>query len=218
MKILWGLQNFFYLLFLNLIDLFFYWRFQGLWKLKLGLFQLYFFSPVFSLIKKESQGFLIPQEELTYGEAPFFTLKQIFQSVGLTAQDHLLDLGSGRGVVVLFANLFLGAKASGIEILPGLVLRSRQLAKFLKVEEKVDFIQADLREAVFPQSTVIFIAGTSFTPETIKILEAKLVNLPPGTRIVSLSFPLQNKNLTLLKKERLYFSWGKGTLFYQQVI
>ena len=102
----------------------------------------------------------------------------------VTSQDYVIDLGSGDGRIVITAAK-LGARSLGIEYNPDLVALSKRIAAKEGVSDKTQFIQADLFESDFSQATVL----TMFLlPEINLKLRPTILNLKPGTRIVSNSF------------------------------
>ena len=104
----------------------------------------------------------------------------------VTPKDYVIDLGSGDGRTVITAAK-RGAKALGIEYNPDMVELSKRNAAKEGVTDKASFIKADLFESDFSQATVI----TMFLLPDINIrLRPKILNLKPGTRIVSNSFDM----------------------------
>lgn len=104
----------------------------------------------------------------------------------VTAKDYVIDLGSGDGRTVITAAK-RGAKALGIEYNPDMVELSKRNAAKEGVTDKASFIKADLFESDFSQATVI----TMFLLQDINVrLRPKILNLKPGTRIVSNSFDM----------------------------
>jgi SAM-dependent methyltransferase len=102
----------------------------------------------------------------------------------VTSQDYVIDLGSGDGRIVITAAK-LGARSLGIEYNPDLVALSKRIAAKEGVSDKTQFIQADLFKSDFSQATVL----TMFLlPEINLELRPTILNLKPGTRIVSNSF------------------------------
>ena len=102
----------------------------------------------------------------------------------VTAADYVIDLGSGDGRMVIAAAL-RGARALGIEYNPDLVELSKRNAANAGVDDRATFIKADLFESDFSQATVI----TMFLLPSINLkLRPKILNLRPGTRIVSNSY------------------------------
>ena len=104
----------------------------------------------------------------------------------VTAKDYLIDLGSGDGRTVITAAK-RGTKALGIEYNPDMVELSKRNAAKEGVTDKASFTKADLFESDFSQATVI----TMFLLPDINLkLRPKILNLKPGTRIVSNSFTM----------------------------
>jgi SAM-dependent methyltransferase len=104
----------------------------------------------------------------------------------VTARDYVIDLGSGDGRTVITAAK-RGARALGIEYNPDMVALSQRNAAKEGVTEKAKFMKADLFETDFSQATVI----TMFLLPDINLkLRPKILDLKPGTRIVSNSFTM----------------------------
>jgi len=102
----------------------------------------------------------------------------------VTSEDFVIDLGSGDGRTVITAAK-RGARALGIEYNPNLVALSKRNAAKENVGERAQFVEGDLFESDFSQATVI----TMFLSETLNVrLRQRILNLKPGTRVVSTSF------------------------------
>lgn len=102
----------------------------------------------------------------------------------VTAQDYVIDLGSGDGRIVIAAAK-LGARALGIEYNADLVELSKRNAKEAGVEGRVQFVKADIFESDFSKATVI----TMFLlPDLNLRLRPTILGLKPGTRVVSNTF------------------------------
>ncbi len=99
----------------------------------------------------------------------------------VTARDYVIDLGSGDGRVVIGAAR-RGARALGVEYSPELVEMSVRRAAQAGVGEKARFVQGDLFRADLARASVI----TLFLEDENNLkLRPKLLDLRPGTRIVS---------------------------------
>ncbi len=104
----------------------------------------------------------------------------------VTSEDYVIDLGSGDGRIVISAAK-RGARALGIEYNPDLVALSKRNAVREGVADKARFIEADIFKSDFTQATVI----TMFLmPELNLQLRPAILDLKPGTRIVSNSFDM----------------------------
>src|SRR6266498_3890847 len=104
----------------------------------------------------------------------------------VTPKDYVMDLGSGDGRTVITAAK-RGAKAQGIEYNPDMVELSKRNAAKEGVSDKATFVNADLFESDFSQATVI----TLFLLPDINIrLRPKILDMKPGTRVVSNAFTM----------------------------
>jgi len=119
----------------------------------------------------------------------------------VTPQDYVIDLGSGDGRIVISAAK-RGARAHGIEYNPDMVALSKRNATREGVSEKATFEKADLFESDFSPATVL----TMFLlPEINLRLRPTILNLKPGTRVVSNSFDMgdwsADKTVEVTKEE-----------------
>ena len=106
----------------------------------------------------------------------------------VTPKDYVIDLGSGDGRTVITAAK-RGARALGIEYNPDMIALSKRNAVREGVTDKAQFKEADLFESDFSEATVI----TMFLLPTINLkLRPKILDLKPGTRIVSNSFTMDD--------------------------
>jgi len=106
----------------------------------------------------------------------------------VTPKDYVIDLGSGDGRTVITAAK-RGTRALGIEYNPDMIALSKRNAVREGVTDKAQFKEADLFESDFSEATVI----TMFLLPTINLkLRPKILDLKPGTRIVSNSFTMDD--------------------------
>ena len=104
----------------------------------------------------------------------------------VTPKDYVIDLGSGDGRTVITAAK-RGAKALGIEYNPEMVELSKRNAAKEGVSDRASFVKADLFESDFSQAQVI----SMFLLSSINLkLRPKILELKPGTRIVSNTFDM----------------------------
>jgi hypothetical protein len=105
----------------------------------------------------------------------------------VTAKDYVIDLGSGDGRTVITAAK-RGARAHGIEYNPNMVNLAKRNAAKEGLGDKATFAQADLFDSDFSKATVL----TLFLLPEINIkLRPKILDLRPGTRVVSNSFDME---------------------------
>ena len=112
-------------------------------------------------------------------------VEKMLDMAKVTPKDYVIDLGSGDGRTVITAAK-RGAKALGIEYNPDMVELSKRNAAKEGVSDKADFRESGfVREPISPRrrSSRCFCCPTS-----ILKLRPKILNLKPGTRMVSNSF------------------------------
>ena len=125
-------------------------------------------------------------KDVIWVPTPEALVNKMLQIAEVTSKDFVIDLGSGDGRTVIAAAK-LGARAVGIEFNPDMVELSKKNAEEARVSEKAKFIQADLFEYDLSEATVI----TMFLlPEINLKLRPRLLDLKPGTRIVSNTFTM----------------------------
>ena len=125
-------------------------------------------------------------KDVVWVPTPQALVDKMLDMAKVTPKDYVIDLGSGDGRTVITAAK-RGARALGIEYNPDMVELSKRNAAKEGVSDKANFVKADLFESDFTQATVI----TMFLlPEINLRLRPKILDLKPGTRIVSNSFTM----------------------------
>ncbi len=125
-------------------------------------------------------------KDVVWVPTPQALVDKMLDMAKLTPKDYIIDLGSGDGRTVITAAK-RGSKALGIEYNPDMVELSKRNAAKEGVSDKASFVKADLFESDFSQAQVI----TMFLlPEINLKLRPKILELKPGTRIVSNSFTM----------------------------
>jgi len=127
-------------------------------------------------------------KDVVWVPTPQALVDKMLDMAKLTPKDYLIDLGSGDGRTVITAAK-RGVKALGIEYNPDMVELSKRNAAKEGVSDKATFVKADLFESDFSQAQVI----TMFLLPSINLkLRPKILNLKPGTRIVSNTFDMED--------------------------
>lgn len=106
----------------------------------------------------------------------------------VTPSDYLVDLGSGDGRTVITAAK-RGLRAHGIEYNPDLVAISKSAAEREGVADKATFVQGDIFESDFSNATVVTLF---LLPQLNLRLRPTLLQMKPGTRVVSNSFDMDD--------------------------
>jgi len=129
----------------------------------------------------------LPQSPNAAEEIPFVTTPDdvavaMLELAGVGPRDHVIDLGSGDGRIVITAAKRFGASGLGVEIVPELVARSIENARLAGVEARVKFVEQDLFKANLAAATVVTLY---LMPDVNLKLRPSLLELKAGTRIVS---------------------------------
>ena len=125
-------------------------------------------------------------KDVVWVPTPQALVDKMLDMAKITPRDHLIDLGSGDGRTVITAAK-RGIQAHGIEYNPDMVELSKRNAAKEGVAGKATFAKADLFQSDFSKATVI----TMFLLPDINLkLRPKILDLKPGTRIVSNSFTM----------------------------
>jgi SAM-dependent methyltransferase len=127
-------------------------------------------------------------KDVVWVPTPQALVDKMLELAKVTPKDYVIDLGSGDGRTVITAAK-RGSKALGIEYNPDMVELSKRNAAKEGVSDKANFVKADLFESDFSQAQVI----TMFLLPSINMkLRPKILDLKPGTRIVSNSFDMED--------------------------
>lgn len=127
-------------------------------------------------------------KDVIWVPTPQELVDKMMELAKVTSSDIVVDLGSGDGRTVITAAK-LGANARGIEYDPNMVELSTRNAAAAGVSQRAQFAKADLFETDFSNATVV----TMFLLPSINMrLRPKLLEMRPGTRIVSNSFTMED--------------------------
>ncbi len=114
-------------------------------------------------------------------------IETMLRAANVGPNDLVVDLGSGDGRIAIAAAKDFGARARGIEFNPDMAALATRNAEKAGVASRVQFIRGDIFEQDFRDATVV--SMYLLTSLNMK-LRPKLLEMKPGTRIVSNSFDL----------------------------
>jgi precorrin-6B methylase 2 len=127
------------------------------------------------------------------GNPPFVTtpqqvIERMLALAKVSANDTLIDLGSGDGRIVVHAAKRYGARALGVEMSAALVASSRAAAAREGVANLVRFEVGDVLNADLAPASVLTLYLSPGLNE--RLLPRILATMRPGSRVVSHDFPL----------------------------
>ena len=111
---------------------------------------------------------------------------KMLEMANLTRNDIHFDLGSGDGRTVITAAK-RGARSTGVEYNPDMVALSKRLAQQEGVGDEATFVEGDIFKTDFSNATVVTLF---LLPDLNLKLRPVLLNMRPGTRIVSNTFTM----------------------------
>jgi len=144
-------------------------------------------------------------KDVVWVPTPEALVERMLKLAGVGPKDYVIDLGSGDGRTVIAAAK-IGARAMGIEYNPDMVALSVKNAEKAGLGDKVKFIKADIFETDFSQATVI----TMYLLPALNLkLRPKILDLRPGTRVVSHAFNMEDwqPDQTVTVEGRDAFLW-----------
>ncbi len=131
------------------------------------------------------------QFDVPFVPTPYVVIEEMLRLANVTAQDFVMDLGSGDGRVLITAAKKFGARGMGVDLDGDLVAESMEAAAAAGVADRVKFLQQDLFKTDISQATVITMY---LLPGVMMRLRPLLLDLKPGTRLVSHDFRLEDWN------------------------
>lgn len=156
----------------------------------------------------------------TYGETPLSTIERLARQCGLNHGDVVYELGCGRGRTAFWLRVCVGCSVVGVELVPSFV----KLAGDVRGEtglDRIEFRNEDFLETDLDDGTFIYLSGTCLPDEIIERLTCRLATLKPGTRILTISYPLSEygtaASFRLVSRFPARFAWGETTAFLQEV-
>jgi SAM-dependent methyltransferase len=129
-----------------------------------------------------------PGKDVVWVPTPPETVEQMMEMAQVTANDFVIDLGSGDGRNVIAAAK-RGARGLGIEYNPDMVALSQRNAAAEGVADRARFVQGDMYAADFSEATVL---ALFLLPTNLLELRDAIFALQPGARVVLNTFAIQD--------------------------
>jgi Methyltransferase domain len=126
-----------------------------------------------------------PKLDVPYVPTPPAVVAAMLRVAKVGKNDVLYDLGSGDGRIPIAAAQQFGTRGIGVDIDPARIQAANANAQKAGVSNLVTFVQQDLFKTDLSQATVI---SLYLLPRLNLDLRPRLLQLKPGTRIVSHAF------------------------------
>jgi hypothetical protein len=160
-------------------------------------------------------GAYAAEPSVPYVPTPQEVVERMLEIAKVGPQDYLIDLGSGDGRIVVTAAKKLGARGFGVDLDPVRIKQSVENAAKAGVSDRVAFHQRDLFDTDLGDATVITMY---LLPRVNLELRPKLLELQPGTRLVSHDFSMDDWKpdafVEMDVKEKYGDSGGKSSIYF----
>lgn len=145
-------------------------------------------ASVYSASVGESSYEPYVQLDVPFVPTPHDVVAKMLELADVGPSDFLIDLGAGDGRIAIAAVRDRGASgAFGVDLNPVRVDEARASATDAGVADKVTFEVQDLFETDFSRATVV---SMYLLPNVNLKLRPKILDMPPGTRVVSHAFDM----------------------------
>jgi SAM-dependent methyltransferase len=151
------------------------------------------FAPMLAIAQAQSPNAEYTPEigqegkDVIWVPTPDFLVERMLQMAQVGPDDLVIDLGSGDGRTVIMAAKKYHANSAGIEFNPDMVALSRKNAEKAGVSATAKFIEGDIFATNFSKATVVTMY---LLPDLNLRLRPKLLEMKPGTRLVSHQFSM----------------------------
>jgi len=157
----------------------------------------------------------LPAQQRVSRDVPYVPTNQaaveaMLRIANVGPADFLIDLGSGDGRIVVTAARTRGARGMGVDIDPDRVREAIENAREAGVADRATFARQNLFETDLRKATVITMY---LLPQVNLKLRPKLLELAPGTRLVSHDFDMGDWQADLRTSVR-----GTGSEVYFWVV
>jgi SAM-dependent methyltransferase len=126
-----------------------------------------------------------PGKDVIWVPTNDYLVARMLKMAQVTKADRVYDLGAGDGKIAIAAARDFGATAVGVEYDPQLAKLGQCYVQAEKLGERVRIVQGDIFETDFSSATVVTLY---LLPELNLRLRPTILNMKPGTRVVSHSF------------------------------
>ena len=128
-----------------------------------------------------------PKLDVPYVPTHEKVVDEMLSMAEVKGSDVLYDLGSGDGRIPITAAKRFGTRGVGIDLNPQRIKEANENAKKAGVTDKVTFKQGDIFKEDFSEATVVTLY---LLPEVNLKLRPQILNMKPGTRVVSHNYDM----------------------------
>lgn len=145
-------------------------------------------------------------QALSYGETPLQVATEIFDWAHLKAEEDFVDLGCGCGAVALLAAQ-RAHRSTGVDLACASIQFARAASNVLGVAN-AEFHEQDMLKTDLEPFSVIYCCATAVSEWLALQLSANLPQCRPGTRLITVSYPLRSDRIKAVYDRPIHLSWG----------
>ena len=182
---------------------------KSLLKMEKGCVLAFFIFGITGLIANAQEN--LPYVlDVPYVPTPDLVVEEMLKMAEVNHNDVLYDLGSGDGRIPIAAAKKFGIKAVGIELDPSRIREATENAQRAGMVENVHFLQADIFKMDFSEATILTLY---LFPEVNLMLRPIILNMKPGTRVISHKYtmgdwePDEVKVVRIKDAEHILYLW-----------
>lgn len=144
--------------------------------------------------------------DVPYVPTPEHIVEAMLRLAKPTRGDFLVDLGCGDGRIVITAALKYGVRGFGVDLNPERIKEARANAIKANVTDRVQFVEGDLFKTDFRKASVLTLY---LLPQVNMALRPQILEMKPGTRIVSHAFHMEDWKPDVTEKHdfRVVYHW-----------
>lgn len=155
----------------------------------------------------------------TYGETPLHTMEKIVDAFDIRPIDLVYELGCGRGRTCLWLATHIGCQVVGLETVPQFMEVATKVQESHQIHN-LSFQADDFFDADYSLPSVVYLYGTSMDDASIRKLTNRLGDLPPGAKVITVSFALTDYMkvpfLKVVKSIKVSFTWGETDVYLHE--
>ncbi|GIW21584.1 MAG: hypothetical protein KatS3mg068_0591 [Candidatus Sericytochromatia bacterium] len=207
-----NISNSFYNFFWFIVEIIKFYKNPKLRKIDIELFKIYSIRDQFTIANeyKENNQNL---DDLTYGEATWYSIDKAIKFIKIENCRNFLELGCGIGRISFFMNIKYNLNSIGVDLIPEFINNANKIIDKFNLKN-IKFINENWFNINFSFADIVFIAATCLDNKTLKLLKEKFDNeLKSNSYILSVSFPFETKKIKKITTLNLPFSWGRADLY-----
>lgn len=154
----------------------------------------------------------IEDDTLTYGETRWHSFLKLLDHIEISSRDRFVDLGCGAGFLCFLMAQGYGVPALGVDLIEGFIQNAQQISDRLQLNQP-RFQRTNFFDLEFLPFSILYATCTCFPDEVVEQLAQKMETTAPGTRIITVTNPIEAPYLRQLKHFKLKYDWGLDYVF-----